>query len=287
MSTATLHSSADRAALADASTTARAVDELKAAALRHRAIRHPYLKAMAAGDLPDSLGALADFARQYHGYSSHFPRYLCAVIARLERPEHRQALLDNLSEESGHYEAEELATLQGVGINPAWIEGIAHPELFRRFRAAVEAAAGRPPCDPEEPEQIEVICWREQFLACLSQGSPAEAIGALGLGTEAIVPLLYAPFAAAIARCGALLPRDTVFFPLHTLVDDHHQGSLRRIAIDLAATPTGLSDLSRGMHKALALRDAFWSWLLERALQGPGEAQLAASTLDAGAPDRR
>jgi hypothetical protein len=178
-------------------------------------------------------------------------------------------LLENLSEESGHYGAEELATLRGVGIDPAWIQGIAHPELFRRFQGAVATAAGRPPGEPGEPEQIEVICWRELFLACLSYGSPAEAVGALGLGTEAIVPLLYAPFTAAIERCAALSPRDSVFFPLHTLVDDHHQESLRRIAIDLAASPAGRADLSRGMHKALALREGFWSWLLERALQMP------------------
>lgn len=276
MNTATIIPVVNVTAFDAAETAARAVDELKTAALRHRAVRHPYLKAMASGGLPDTLGALADFARHYHGYSSHFPRYLCAVIARLERSDHRQALLENLSEESGHYDDEELATLRGVGIDPAWITGIAHPELFRRFRGAVEAAAGRPTSEPGEPEQIEVTCWRELFLACLSQGSPAEAVGALGLGTEAIVPLIYSSFTTAIERCGEISLRDTVFFPLHTLVDDHHQESLRRIAIDLAASPTGLADLSRGMHKALALREGFWSWLLERALQMPVGARAAA-----------
>jgi hypothetical protein len=58
-----------------------------------------------------------------------------------------------------------------------------------------------------------------------------------------------------------------VFFPLHTAVDDAHQASLRRIAIDCAADARGRADLARGMHKALALRDSFWSWLHERALR--------------------
>jgi len=246
-----------------------AVDGLTATALQHRAIRHPYLRAMATGGLPDLRAALADFARQYHGYSAHFPRYLCAVVTRLERPEHRQALLENLTEESGHYDAASLGMLREVGIDPSWIEGIPHLELFRRFRRAVGGDAPAPDSPKDGGDHIEVICWREQFLACLQQGSPAEAIGALGLGTEAIVPELYAPFSAAIERCGDLSPRDTVFFPLHTLVDDHHQETLRRIATDLATHPQGLEDLSKGMHKALALRDAFWSWLLERALQMP------------------
>jgi hypothetical protein len=99
----------------------------------------------------------------------------------------------------------------------------------------------------------------------ISAGSAAEAVGALGLGTESIVSTLYRPFVQAIERHGGLRPCDTVFFPLHTAVDDHHQASLRRIAIDLAADERGRADLARGMHKALALRDSFWSWLHERA----------------------
>lgn len=245
----------------------QAVDALTAAALQHRAIHHPYLKAMAAGRLPDHRGALADFARHYHGYSAHFPRYLCAAVARLEHPDHRKALLENLTEESGHYEVAELDKLRAIGIEPSWIKGIPHPELFRRFRRVVGGETPAPNGSNNRDDHIEVICWREQFLSCLNQGSAAEAIGALGLGTEAIVPRLYLPFSAAIERCADLSPRDTVFFALHTLVDDHHQETLRCIAIDLATTPQGLEDLSKGMHKALALRDAFWSWLLERAMQ--------------------
>jgi hypothetical protein len=59
-----------------------------------------------------------------------------------------------------------------------------------------------------------------------------------------------------------------VFFPLHTLVDDAHQASLRDIATDFAATEQGRLDLAKGMHKALALRDSFWNWLHERAWRG-------------------
>ncbi|MFM8524107.1 MAG: hypothetical protein ACKOCM_00545 [Cyanobacteriota bacterium] len=70
--------------------------------------------------------------------------------------------------------------------------------------------------------------------------------------------------------CAVTTPeRILVFFPLHTSVDDHHQESLRRIAADFATTPEGRRDLTSGMHKALALRDSFWSWLLERARRVP------------------
>jgi pyrroloquinoline quinone (PQQ) biosynthesis protein C len=240
----------------------RAVDAMVTTALAHRAVRHPYLEALSAGTLPDPAWALADFARHYEGYSAHFPRYLTALISRLKNPAHRQALLNNLTEESGVYGQEELAALQRLDIRPEWINGIPHPVLFHRFRLAV---AG--PARVDEQDHLEVSCWRDMLLAVISLGSAAEAVGALGLATESIVPTLYQPFLQAIERIGNLHPRDTVFFPLHTAVDDQHQATLRQIAVDFAATETGRLELTMGMHKALALRDSFWSWLHQRAQQ--------------------
>jgi len=236
------------------------VDALAAEALAHRAVNHPYLQALASGGLPDTTAALADFARHYYGYSAHFPRYLTALISKLERPDHRAALLENLTEESGQYEDEELAELQQCGVQPEWIVGIPHPQLFQRFRRAL----GVHNTDAAD-DHIEVVCWRELFLSILTHGSPAEALGALGLGTETIVQTIYQPFVDAIDRVGSLSPEDAVFFPLHTAVDDHHQATLKAIATDFAATAQGRADLAKGMQKALALRDAFWGWLHERA----------------------
>ena len=243
------------------------VDALADQARGHRAVHHPYLQALDSGDLPDLRGALADFAAHYYGYSAHFPRYLTAVISRLANSSHRQALLENLTEESGQYEPEELAELAAHGIDAAWIVGIPHPELFSRFRQALGVAN-----TSFHADHIEVVCWREMFLDILTNGSPAEALGALGLGTETIVQTIYQPFVAAIERLGDLNPADSVFFPLHTAVDDHHQATLKAIAADFAATSDGRHDLAKGMHKALALRDAFWAWLHERALAMPNPA---------------
>lgn len=251
------------------------VQQLATEALRHRAVHHPYLLALGNGALPDPLAALQDFARHYHGYSLHFPRYLTAVISRLDNPQHRRALLDNLNEESGQYGEADLAILRREGIEPEWILGIPHPELFERFRQALGCGAHAP-----EEEHIEVTCWREQFLGILSQGSAAEAVGALGLGTEGIVQSIYQPIRQAVNRLGTLQPQDCVFFPLHTCVDDDHQETLRRIACDFATTDQGRRDLAKGMHKALSLRDSFWSWLHRRAMEHP-------HPLDGRPPDRR
>ena len=233
------------------------VDHLARVALDHRAVHHPYLQALADGTLPDTRWALADFALQYHAYQRAFPQYLPAGISRLERAEHRLGLLENLTEESGTYEAEELEELAREGIRPEWVEGVPHPVLFQRFSRALGVEPG--------PEADPVVCWREMFLSILTHGSAAEALGALGLGTENIVSTIYVPFVRAIARVPGLAPEDTVFFPLHTAVDDHHQATLQGIAAAYAGTAQGRWDLRRGMLKALTLRAAFWDWMLERA----------------------
>ena len=237
------------------------VAALLAQSLEHRAVRHPYLHALSSGDLPDLRGALCDFALHYHGYSSHFPRYLTALISRLEDDGDRRALLANLQEESGCYHPAELLALQASGIQPEWVVDVPHPELFRRFRRALGVSDDAP-----AEERAEVVAWRELLLSLLSLGSAAEAVGALGLGTEAIVPAIYPVFVTALGRLGEVAPRDGVFFSLHTLVDDHHQASLQALARKLAASPRGRRDLTLGMTKALTLRDAFWSWLHQRAL---------------------
>ena len=119
----------------DQRSSAQLVDDLSEAALQHRAVRHPYLQALAAGHLPDLRFALEDFARHYHGYSAHFPRYLTALISRLEDPAHRRDLLENLTEESGVYEQEELDELAAIGIQAEWIVGY-------RTRSCFNASVG-------------------------------------------------------------------------------------------------------------------------------------------------
>jgi len=246
------------------------IKDLVEESINHRAVRHPYLQALGAGDLPDTDWALRDFARHYYGYSLHFPRYLTTVISKLEAPAHRTSLLQNLTEESGIYEEEEYAELAVIGVQREWIEGVPHPQLFKRFREATGITEAHDPAN----EAIELVCWRESFLATLTHGSAAEALGALGLGTENIVSTIYLPFVAAIERTD-LAPRDTVFFPLHTAVDDHHQQALEDISLAYAATASGKGDLRRGMIKALSLRSSFWDWMFERALNCADEREMA------------
>ena len=229
-------------------------------ALNHRAVQHPYLQAMASCELPDINWALADFGRHYSGYSAHFPRYLTQTISQLSKAEHRRSLMENLLEEQGTYAEEDLEELARVGIEREWIVGVPHPELFKRFCDALAVRLGM-----ADQDSSTVVCWREMFLDVLGQGSPAQAVGALGLGTEGLVSTMYQNFLPALKQSG-LSGREGVFFPLHATVDDHHQEALNAIARDFADTAEGRLELKKGMRKALFLRTGFWDWMYARAL---------------------
>ena len=238
------------------------VGSLEEAALRHRAVNHPLLDTLSEGTREASHAVLREFALSYPDYAHRFPRYLSAVISRVEDQRHRTWLLENLQEESGNYGQEEIDALKAHGLRREWFDGIPHPKLFDRFTLAVGV-------EPEERAPVkEVVRWSELFLQILLEGPPAQAVGALGLGTELIVQAIYAPFTAAVERHPDISSRDGVFFALHSLVDEKHQAALRSIAVDMASSPQGRIDLDRGMIKSLNLRASYWDWLRNRAL-GP------------------
>jgi len=229
----------------------------------HPAVCHPYLADLAAGNVPDLEWALRDFALQYPGYCAHFPRYLTMVISKLESPDHRNTLLQNLTEENGTLDAEEIEVLVEHGIDPAWVQGIPHPLLFERFRRALGIHDG----DSATADELEVVCWRESFYNLLACGSAAEAVGAIGLGTENVVGKIYAPIVQAINHLGTVNRRQAVFFELHCEVDEDHHEALLAIARDFAEHPDNRIDLHKGMLKALGYRSRFWDWMHHRANQ--------------------
>lgn len=231
------------------------LEELKAEALRHEAVDHPYLRALASGELRDPRQALQDFASAYGGYSAYFPRFLSALEGRL--PEELRSVLDeNKAEEIGQYDEETLCELEAAGLRREWVEGIPHPELFRRFQQSL----GVEPDAAVDPSS-HVARWREGLLHLIQTDHPAAAVGALGLGTELVVSKMYATVLRGVDRCGGISPEGRSFLVLHALVDDAHAESLLELAARFATDGEGRAALARGMRKALDLRAEFWSAL--------------------------
>ena len=243
----------------------RPVEELASRALAHDAVRHPFLEALGSGAFGARTHDVArTFALWYDGYSRWFPRYLNAVIERLESPRHRELLSENLAEEQGRLDPDERDTLIELGIDPATVDGVPHPQLFARFCRAVGLTDAERSAPPEA-----TIEWRSAFHGMLRAGSQAYAVGALGLGTETIVSTIYPRILQGFRRVPNLTREDLVFFELHCHVDDQHQVDLLEIAADLAAAPGGLAELERGMYDALDLRVNFWDQLHANALERP------------------
>lgn len=240
------------------------VRDLVAYAESHRAVNHPYLLALADGSLPDPQGALLDFGIQYLAYSNNFARYLTGAITQLRDISHRKALVENLAEESGHLHDEDRDALRGIGIDPAWVDGVSHPTLFRRFLAAMGVDVAQAPvfCD-------EAMVWTDVFLRTCSHSGSATAVGALGPGTESIVKHVYKHILRALDRHTDLSRYDRVFFDLHAELDDEHGEILNEIAASLADSDDDRKALRVGVVTALHLREAFFDAMHRRAVAMP------------------
>jgi pyrroloquinoline quinone (PQQ) biosynthesis protein C len=230
-------------------------------AMNHRAVHHPYLRGIASGSFANMPAVMRDFAGQYGFYSAWFPRYLTGVISKMENADHRSHLLDNLAEESGYLHEEEMEAIRALGIKDEWVQGIPHPQLFKRFQKAIGAEMGAQP-------GIEVEIWRDSFLTLTqnSNNSAASALGAIGLGTESVVKYIYKYIIEAIEKHTDLTLEQYVFFPLHTEVDDEHGLILLDIARQMIdESPQSAHEVRKGMLSALNLRAAYWDDMMLRA----------------------
>ncbi len=233
-----------------------ALQELIRESLAHPAVRHPFLTRFAQCDFPNMGAVLRRYALEYSGYSVWFPRYLNMVISRLQQPDHRAKLEHNLDEEQGHLGDDDCQALLAQGINPATVAGVPHPALFRRFCDSL--GIRREDLGQPTPAAAQ---WRGRLLTFLKNATAAEAVGALGLGTEHIVRPVYEQLLKGIMSMGTLRRDEFVFFELHCLVDDQHQQDLFDIARDLAEQPGGIAELRNGMRTALNMRCEFWDQL--------------------------
>ncbi len=235
------------------------MESLVSEAKAHKATNHPYLIDLQNGNFEDPLWAIKDFSVQYAGYTAWFPKYLTITMSKLEKHSHRMHFIQNLSEEGGIIDPDEAEELKSLGIEEDWVQGIPHPELFKRFQQALGV---HPDQEVDEP----VIIWREMFYSILLHGSAAEAIGAIGIGTESIVKYMYQYLTKGIQDHTALHKRDYVFFELHSEIDDAHGKAMIEVANELTEnSPESYFDLRKGMLKALGLRGMFWDLMHERA----------------------
>lgn len=235
------------------------VESLQQYALTSRAANHPLLERIATGNLPDLVANITFLLSEYYHYSHQFTRYLTAVMANLEAPKSRSALVRNAADESGYIAPDEAAELLRNGIDPEHAKA-PHPELFRRFLRAIGAK-------PEEilrgKPYVATLAWVEAFRGLCMHGGEIQGVGALGIGTEGIVAVMYRKILRGISLAWPnMSPRDRVFFELHAVMDDDHAHTLNEIALAFADSPEGKRELAVGAYRALVIRAAFFDEMM-------------------------
>ncbi len=214
--------------------------ELNAECRSHIAAKeHPFLQKFAAGDVsPDGI---KKFAEQYYLFSRWFTRYLLAVVSNIPDENARRPLVKNLWEEIGLEEKEG-----------------SHPNLFRRF---VKAAG----VDMPSLEEADALpCTRvfiDEYLFICRDGHFLESMGALGPGTEAVVPHFYKPICEGLKKGGRFSKDDIFFFEAHIELDVEHALNIQDAITSYADDEYNQKLIAGGARKILDVRTVLWDGL--------------------------
>ncbi len=179
--------------------------------LTARVLASPFVGRCRAGKV--SLTEMKRYLVQQGLYGAHFTRYLCALMSNLPSNHAVLELAENLFEE--------------LGLDPA-NRSVPHHEIYRdmlaRFGLCLEGAQATPG----------TRLLIDTMLAHCRSTNPAQGLGALCLGAEALVPALYADIILGFKACGVAAD-DIEFFRIHVDCDDGHAETIREIMLHVAA----------------------------------------------------
>jgi pyrroloquinoline-quinone synthase len=209
-------------------TTIRGLDQL---IRRRHLLQHPFYTAWSKGDLP--IETLREYAGQYYHFEVNFPRYVAGAYSRIERPEDRRVLLENLVDEEGR--------------SPT------HPELWLDFARAIGARP--PPPRPSLPTRRLLAAYSRHAL----EGSAPAALGAL-YAYESQFPAVAAEKSRGLrAHYGIRSKSAHEFFRVHTFADVEHSAAERRLLTSyLRSGAAARRDAERGVRDSL---EAWWGFL--------------------------
>ena len=198
---------------------------------RRHLLKHPFYAAWTRGTLP--IETLRDYAGQYYHFERNFPRYVAGTYAKMDRPEDRRVLLDNLVDEEGR--------------SPT------HPELWTDFARSIGASVfdRRPP-----PATRGLLRAYERNT--LDGPAPA-GLGAL-YAYESQFPRVAAEKSRGLRENYGIRSRSAhEFFRVHTTADVAHSAAERQVLERyLRDHPSAGGTALRGTRESLA---AWWSFL--------------------------
>ncbi len=136
---------------------------------------------------------------------------------------------------------------------------LTHPALFRRFLRALGVA-------PERIDEIEPLPETARFIEEYRQvcrdGHWMEAMGAMGPGTECVVPGFYRPIEQGLANSGLLTTDDYIFWTIHIHCDDGHGKNIIDAMAPFATTREAQQRIEAGARRVLDARALWFDGLL-------------------------
>jgi pyrroloquinoline quinone (PQQ) biosynthesis protein C len=138
-------------------------------------------------------------------------------------------------------------------------QGDTHPALFRRYLRALgvtaEAAGQVRPLPETEAfvREYEEVCRVASWL---------EALGALGPGTECVVPSIYTFLLEGIQASDALAADDYLFWTIHVHCDEGHGRNIIAALEPYARTAADRATIARGARRVLEARRRWFDGLL-------------------------
>ncbi len=219
------------------------LQELQNDLSNHRGVVHPLLYRLDALS-PDQLKL---FASQFYLYVRSFPRLMGAVMFTVPDPNVRIRLLSNLVSEYGGIKAVDKGSLAQ-----------SHPELFKRFSRKIGIS-------DYDLERTRPLLSTRQFLRSYEKlylRSPfLKTLGAVGPGTECVVPQMYVPMLKSLKKRKGLLKDDLYFFELHLPKDEEHCEQMCKAISPYLESEAARRLVRKGAEEALHSRAKFWEGL--------------------------
>eukprot|EP01083_Nonionella_stella_P203013 741103_1 len=195
-------------------------------------LQHSFLKCFAKGDFGDMTEAAGIFAVNHYVYSKNFISYLQTVAAKIDDEEVRRPILDNIDEELGNYEPKDIDILSNIGLREEWYNHIPHKLLSQRFFESLGIDAVNIPVIQtsdtntsanDSPGEI----FTKYMMRLYRDSNACESSDIIVFAIEETVSSLYEYIWNGLQHHTQLRGDQTVFFPIHIVIDDGHADLLK------------------------------------------------------------
>ncbi|HLC52563.1 MAG TPA: iron-containing redox enzyme family protein [Candidatus Nanoarchaeia archaeon] len=223
--------------------------ELQEELKNHLAVTHSFLDKIK--DLNNE--QLKIFASQFYLYVRMFPRLMGAVVYNVPDEVSRLPLILNLINECG-----------GLKYLEKLDSSHTHPALFRRFTKKLGIK-------DKDLENTKPLLSTKQFIDVYEKlylkSPPLKSIGAVGPGTECIVPIMYIPILEGLRKQKKFTEDDLYFFSLHLPVDEEHCEMICKTLTNYMDDKKNQKLVRDGALEVLTARKKFWDGLSKEILR--------------------